>query len=292
MYKLLKSIYYLIPGKRIIFILIRNLYVPTKRIAGYLKFKGIFRLAIDKNISVLIYNDNSTIPTLLFWHGFKGHEYMSLSIWAILSKKSSSILDLGANFGLFGLISKRINPNANLIFFEPLTRNNERIRRNLTINNMNAHVEEIAVSNFNGTETFYDMDSDENTIASFKKEFVEMHKHHKKLIPIEVSVKKLDTYIIEEKIDVVDLVKIDVEGSDYEVLQGFTETMEKFKPKILIEITDRVSANKISKLLDRLSFRYIIYEIDETSGLIQRKSLERSTNRNFLLSYSEVNFSL
>ena len=54
---------------------------------------------------------------------------------------------------------------------------------------MQAKVEETAVSNFNGNSTFYDMDSNENTIGSFSKEFVEMHEHHEKLISIEVQVK-------------------------------------------------------------------------------------------------------
>ena len=55
--------------------------------------------------------------------------------------------------------------------------------------------------------------------------------------PVKGNKKKIKTYSIDEYLDLPSckLIKIDVEGHEYEVLEGAKETIEQFKPYILIE---------------------------------------------------------
>jgi len=289
MYQFFRKIYLLLPFKNIIFHFLKNIYKPSPKLSGYLKFKGKFNFQINKELKVKIYNDQSTLPTLLFWQGLEGYEPASLRLWVELSKNAEMILDVGANIGIFGLIAKKVNPKTQVILFEPLERNISRIKKNFQINDLEAIFEQLAIADFDGKTTFYDMDISENTIGSLDKSFVESHLHHKKIVPIEVPVKTLDTYIKENNISKIDLIKIDVEGVDFEVIKGFLKTIQKDKPNILIEITSENTAHKTQKLIENLNIDYHFFEIDEKQGLIKTENIEKKTQRNYLLHYRKLN---
>lgn len=283
LYPLFKQLYFLIPYKKYFFLIIRQFYTPSSKIAGFLKFKGNFNL-LEPNIRLKLYNNNSTISSLIFWKGIKGYEEHSTNIWAHLSKKSSVIFDVGANFGLFGLISKSINKNSQITFFEPIKRNVELIKKNVSINSFNANIEEIAVSNSNGEAIFYDMAEEENTIGSFDPDFIRGHKHSKELIPTNVKVKMLDSFFEDSNLDALDLVKIDVEGHEYETIQGFTKTIKKHIPNILIEITNNETAKKLMELFIEEKIEYHYFAIDNVAGLIRKDRITKSdTVGNYLL---------
>lgn len=284
-YKLFRRIYLFIPGKIFLYRIIRRFFEPSKRIAGYLKFKGSFKVYLTKDVSFKILNDDSTVPSLIFWNGFEGYEKCSVETWVKLSEKSSGILDLGANFGLFGLISQVLKPESNVILFEPLERNASRIRRNFQLNKLEANVVTMAVGNKEGSITFFDMDSEENTIGSIDKSFVEKHEHSTTIIPIEVPMTTIDNYVRDKRLTNVDLIKIDVEGADFQTIEGAISTLNSFKPNILIEITDDVSGQKIDDFLNNLNFRYLYYELNDIKGLkVQDKLARKNGSRNFLLS--------
>jgi len=51
----------------------------------------------------------------------------------------------------------------------------------------------------------------------------------------EVQTERVDEILNSLGINKVDWIKIDVEGAEYEVLEGLTETITKDKPKIIVE---------------------------------------------------------
>ena len=200
LYKFFRKLYYYIPFKKYFFLLLRRFYKPSNKVAGYLKFKGKFKLKLKDRLVALFHNDHSTLPSIVFWKGLEGYETVSLKVWLNLRQESTCTFDLGANFGLFGIISKIANPTSKVVFFEPLKRNVYRIEKNLQLNKMEGVIEQRAVTDFDGTVSFYDMDSSENTIGSIHKEFVLKHEHHTRLVKINVPVVRLDTYIEENDI--------------------------------------------------------------------------------------------
>lgn len=285
---LLKKLYYAIPGKAYIYRAIRLIYSPAVSIASYMKFHGHFRLNLGKGQSIQLVNDNSTIPTRLFWKGLKGHEPVSLNVWMRLSENAKVIFDIGANFGLYGLIAKAIEPDAQVFLVEALRKNCVRIQENLRLNSMNAVVVNRALGNQQGSVKFFDMDSHDNTIGSIYRSFVEMHQHHTEIKEIEVSMTTLDDVMEEYRLTKLDLLKVDVEGAELELLSGALRTIKDSQPDILFEISSPENAEAINRLISGLGFNYNIYELDDQQGLIPIERLRKRAARNYLLTTRDM----
>ncbi len=62
-----------------------------------------------------------------------------------------------------------------------------------------------------------------------------------------------------DKIDKLDLIKIDVEGMEYPVLKGSINTIKNFKPLIWVEIIPKLGGdlNKVAELMNSLSYELI-----------------------------------
>lgn len=278
-----KRIYYALPGKQYLFRIVRSVYDPPRRLAAYLKFEGVFTLDLPGGARMKLFNDNSTIPTMLFWKGLKGHEPCSVDVWCKLSRNASTVVDLGANFGLFGLLAKGIRPDGTVLLMEPLARNVARIQHNFMINGWQAITVTKAVGDREGSITFYDMDTLDNTIGSIDEAFVRKHQHHTNIIPIDVPMTRLDTVVAEQNLTRVDLMKIDVEGAEVRTLNGALNTITNHRPNILLEVTDAASAELVNAYLAALPFRYTIYELDDAQGPVMRASVAKSNSRNYLL---------
>lgn len=290
MKNIFKKVYYILPFKKYIYIFLRLFWTPSRKVAGYLKFKGIFKLKIEDNKSLKIKNDHSTLPSLFFWHGLKKYEPITVSTWIKLCEKSNIIFDVGANFGIFGLIGKKVNPVSIIHFFEPLSRNTDRIKYNCEINQFpskDIFIETSAVSNTSNEVIFYDMDSSENTIGSMEKSHVELHQHHTTIIPKKIKGISLDDYIFNHKINKIDLVKIDVEGSELKVLEGFKKGISQHEPTLFIEILKKDSFIEIHNLLISLSNNYFAYYIDENFGL-KKNGATYSSNGNYIFTTQEI----
>jgi FkbM family methyltransferase len=283
LYQLLRKLYFVLPFKKQVFDVIKMFYTPSTRISGYLKFNGAFTVKVNE-AQIRFHNDNSTIASLIYWKGLNGYESATLKVWAALSKNSKIILDVGANFGLFGILSKGLNPEATLYFFEPLNRNITRIERNLALNNFKSTVIKAAVSDSVGTAEFFDISSSENTIGSLSKSHVQMHQHHTGIKSVITNVITLDSFSESEKLKSIDLVKIDVEGFEIEVLNGFVQSIKKFRPLIIVEITNEENGIEVYNIMK--TEKYCFYIIDDIKGLIQVNQINRDSSSkyyNFLL---------
>ena len=65
-------------------------------------------------------------------------------------------------------------------------------------------------------------------------------------------------------------IKIDTEGEDLNVLIGSQKTIQKFKPKIIIEVRNENKVN-IQKILNEL--KYEIYSVDDHSNILDLKNI-------------------
>ncbi|MDH5722524.1 MAG: FkbM family methyltransferase [Alphaproteobacteria bacterium] len=53
----------------------------------------------------------------------------------------------------------------------------------------------------------------------------------------EIGITSLDAFVKEFSLDRLDFIKADIEGFEYEMLRGATETLAKFKPAIMLEVS-------------------------------------------------------
>lgn len=139
------------------------------------------------------------------------------------------ILDIGANTGTFSLIAK-YNKTTTWHLFEPDPFNYSLLEENLQINNIRNSVlydEALTDKVGDGILKICPNHRGLNTIGVDVKRFTE-----DETINHPVKFNTIDNLFLNTKID---LIKMDTEGSEYDIIRGGFETIKKFKPKILLE---------------------------------------------------------
>ena len=151
MKQVLKSIYNAIPFKKQLFSLLRP-FNPSEAIYQHLHFKDTFNVRVGEG-SFKIKHYGYQVENDLFWKGLKHFEATTLNLWKELAKKAKTIIDIGANTGVFSLVAGAVNPTAKIIAFEPLPDNYNKLQANVRLNNFNIVAHRIAISNQSGETT-------------------------------------------------------------------------------------------------------------------------------------------
>jgi FkbM family methyltransferase len=278
MKELLRKFYRALPLKLPLFLWLRSRFTLNPALWTHLYFEGPFEVPLAGKV-VKLENYNCSLETEIFWAGFEhGYEPLSQQIWIELCRRSNTILDVGANTGLYSLIAKSINPAAQVWSFEPIERIYNRMVKNFVVNNFDIHHHPWAVSNKDGEATIYDLPHDHHWHASLLKEEVS---HLPGLIERRVPTRRLDTLIATEIKQKIDLIKIDAEGFEPYVLEGLGDNLAAMTPALLLEIKSQEKANLIASLLKGLNYLY--FDINEKSGVRQLSELHGSTNLNVLV---------
>lgn len=177
-----------------------------------------------------------------------------------LLKPGDMFVDVGANIGFFTVLGSRaVGPTGRVLAFEPLAAARAELERNIRLNQCrNVVVHDEAVSDRESTNDYYAGPEDHQGISSLRS------------LSNASAVGQVQTIRLDDRIPtdhVVTLVKIDVEGAEYRVLDGFTERLILDRPDLIIEVTDaylRELGNSSRTLRARLtSLGYQMYLIDE-----------------------------
>ncbi len=119
----LKKVYSILPFKKEFFTLLKLVYKPKEDIYKHLHFKGIINVQVDNEHSFKIKHYGFEIENVIFWEGLQdGWEKVSIGLWIELCRRSTIIVDVGANTGVYSLIAKSLNSNAQVYAFEPVKR--------------------------------------------------------------------------------------------------------------------------------------------------------------------------
>lgn len=182
------------------------------------------------------------------------HEKKSTEYLEKIVKSGQTVVDIGANIGYFVLLEKR--QGAKVIAIEPSVDNFEVLKHNLKINSFNAEVHNIVISDYEGTTKFYISEACNRSSlhGSGKYEVC-------KVTTIDKLLKKKN----------VNLVRMDVEGSEMSVFRGMEKTLEKGHLKhIFVELHPvelRERGSSIRESIDFLEkYSYVLkrayYEAD------------------------------
>lgn len=125
---------------------------PPERIYKHLHFKGTITIAIDKFHSFKMMHYGFQLENEIFWKGLTGGwEKESIKLWIKLcSIGNPTVLDVGANTGIYSLIAKAINHDSKVIALEPVHRVFKKLTTIMAINRFNTVCLVLAVSNFSG----------------------------------------------------------------------------------------------------------------------------------------------
>lgn len=280
---ILKSIYQLIPSD-IIFALakfIRLFGTPPLSLRQKLLFDKTFRVSVSKGRSFKMRYTGKWIESDLFWKGIQGYERASIEVWMKAAASSRTIIDIGANTGVFSLAAKAINNKAKVIAFEPLPWALDLLNQNVKINGFDIDVVPKAVSDSSGIATFYFPDYNQGNIysATLSKEHYQGH-NNTKSNSIKVDLVSIDDYCNSRNISKVDLIKIDAEGNDDKVVSGMKNLIRLSRPAILMEIQNDIIAENIESLLPS---DYKFFSLDDQHGLIQQEYIKSGLSLNYFL---------
>lgn len=276
----IKALYKSLPLKKEIFQVLKIFNLP-RSVYQHLHFTGPFKVKIDSNHYFKMMHYGYSIENELFWSGLEGDfEAYSLKLWSKLCQKSNVIFDIGANTGTYSLIAKSINSSSMVYAFEPVKRAVDKLQKNIKLNNFDISVIAKAVSNTDGTAQIGDNIEDEHQYgATLNKKFIVGNTY-------EVETISLNSFIKQNNIQHIDLMKIDVEAFEPEVLEGFSDYLHKFKPTMLIEFVQHEPANRINEML--AGSGYLYFNINEVKGPRRVDKITKSDHFNFLICLPEV----
>lgn len=278
----MRLVYGRIPGKRHLFRLLRAIHTPSPELYQHFWFTGLFSTEMF-GASVIMTNHNSKLETQLFWGGVEGYEEgHSLRVWARLCKGASTILDIGANTGLFSLVAKAVNPEAMVHAFEPIERIAQMLQENCEHNQFEVAVHTVAVSDTDGEAVIYDLPLSHHYVASLHQQEAAHHygRPSSELVQRRVPTVTLATFIQQQQITQVDLMKIDVEGHEVQVLAGMGAYLHTMQPAILLELKSPDHAFQIANMLQDCNYQF--YDIDERTHPVRIEGPRISTFRNVL----------
>lgn len=140
-------------------------------------------------------------------------------------KSGDYVLDCGANVGFFSLkYSNNVGDNGKIFAFEPIPDSLKIFRDSINFNNIkNVIIFDFAVGNSNEDIEFgyepFDLGNSSSTTKGMR---------------VIVKQTKIDDFVIKNKIEKIDFIKMDIEGSERFAIEGARETIKKFKPKLSI----------------------------------------------------------
>ncbi|MDU8885460.1 FkbM family methyltransferase [Yeosuana sp. MJ-SS3] len=161
------------------------------------------------------------------------------------------IIDVGANFGYLSLVwgTSLCQNNGKVYAFEPNINVCHSFIKSININNLKKiiKIENKAVGSENGNVDLFI----NNTTSNLIKE------ETSSIVKTQIDVVTLDSYCIENNIHRCDLIKIDVDGIEYDILKGSIHTLKKFKPIFIIE------TNQDERIIEFFNeSNYLVFDMD------------------------------
>lgn len=185
----------------------------------------------------------------------------------LFDSKLDVVLDIGANAGTFSKLF--LEKGANKVYaFEPVSEALINLDF-VAANNPNLKVIKKAVHTDNDGLTFY-VDSGNSTISSFDPEHVN-YDHTGHIVKTEVPTITLKSFTHQEKLDKIDLIKIDIEGAEYNLLENLEDEIFDITDSILVEWHDN-NDQRVVKLINKLESKG--FTIDKIFDQVTNESLK------------------
>ena len=220
-------------------------------------------------------NQTSYLTQLIFWEGYQNYEYTDIFIKLI--KKTDVFYDIGSNIGYYSLLAEMENPNIKVIAFEPASGPLYYLKKNVDINNFkNITVEDIALSDKNGSITFFSVKNKKYTYLEHNlsgEGNTGSKTQGRNFVPVEVKTQTFNEYVSNtNNNNNIDLVKMDTEGTEHLILTHADVILKQMKPIIICETLFDNIESELESIFNQ--YGYDFYNHTE-SGLEKVTSITR-----------------
>ncbi|PSR53202.1 FkbM family methyltransferase [Adhaeribacter arboris] len=193
-----------------------------------------------------------------YWYHGKKREPETMNFFQETITPGNTIVEVGAHIGYISqYFSFLAGDKGKILIFEPGTNNIPYLQKNIAKLN-NVVLVQKAVSNQNGVANFYleNLTGQNNSLINDYQRFNATLansgvKVSKKMVEVETVT--LDSYLKQFYPDTtIDFIKMDIEGAELIALTGMTETLKKYKPNLMIEVT--VNDYEVIQILNDLGY--------------------------------------
>lgn len=147
------------------------------------------------------------------------------------------IFDVGANHGDFARAAAAVYPNAQIWLFEPQPALVPSLRELAGPQHGRWHVEPIGLGNVDGTLGLQiAADDGIASFVGFSQAYQRANPDGERIQSVQTQVKRLDTFCTQSGIKSISVLKIDVEGLEFDVLAG-ADNMLRSTTAIIIEVS-------------------------------------------------------
>jgi len=222
-----------------------------KRIESKECLKQKFPLKIGKLKLWLGDNPSNSLKTFLQLFKEKDHNMIP----NFLSKSDLTIIDLGANEGFYTLKAKELSPKSKIISVEPNPYAFRTLKSNVKYNRLkNVITVNKAVTSKNGKITF-EIVKGKSTVGSTK--VYEKYRIAYEIEKIRINSITLECLCKKFKIDKIDLLKMDVEGSELDILKSSEKILSKVKKAIIEYHRAQRTRRGVTNLMIKNNFKLL-----------------------------------
>jgi FkbM family methyltransferase len=195
--------------------------------------------------------------------------------------KSSIVFDIGSNMGFYSIwMGRSLGPTGELHTFEPDHKNFERLKKNISINSLQAKVKlnQKAVSTESGLGKITMGLDGENHLITDESNIDTIG---------DIELISLDQYINDNQLSEIDFIKIDVEGFELNVLKGGLLSLSNKKIGVIqLEINETISNAGVNRteIIDFVHKNgYQFYKYDISNNMLMPVDLT-SERENYYIS--------
>jgi len=160
----------------------------------------------------------------------KEREWFTTDYIQKIVTEDMNIIDIGANVGYYALLESQLTPKGHVYAIEPVPVNYNMLTKNITLNNCtNVSTFDFAIGNTNKSSDMYVYEKHNwsSLIQNPQGKVVE-----KIQVPVITLDKFVESYVT-EKTEKPLLIRMDVEGSEYDILKGSSKIFQTIRPLII-----------------------------------------------------------
>lgn len=243
-------------------------YVPrVRQLSTWFASAKRFMTTYDLDIKIWV-SFVDFIESQIYWQGVQEGDRGEIELLKSKLKPDFIFLDVGANIGVFAMLAAKRLTSGRVYAFEPSQAHCDKFAMNVQLNDFkNIILNQCALSNKKTERKLFFPKSSNTGMASLYN----IHSKMDVVLEEKIHTITLDEYFFGNRIERLDAIKIDVEGSELDVLEGGRLVIERFRPQVFMEVNQE-HLSHASRTLGELtdfwgSLNYSIFRIENNAGL-------------------------